>query len=370
MENDKNGLERLLAVVAGILILVVVVFVKPYMALLFLFVGVVVFTIYNSTSNKRDEYYKARNNLMFIVASVGFLVACFYYLHHDSFLLFDFHQSSFVLYSYLIFALSLFLLWFNKRAVPISFLSDDDRMVQETMYEDYDYQTLGEAFAYRGLKFRDELGNKITPKTASKAVGKLSITELRIDDLEMVAINSKGSLKFYYEKLIYDMYNDLIFNNGGKQEDFRKIYGYNFTIKKGLKNIVDFRNALKDESLLYSKIFYFLEKEMNNPAINLKLNFRKLYVDNLCCLELCLIASILMVRQYVNFPVGDLMKYVKTPKDINFMGCFSSLPADFSNVNSTAINPKGCAYYYIFYKLHLAWFVKVGDKEVVRTWVK
>ena len=78
------------------------------------------------------------------------------------------------------------------------------------MYEDYEYKTLSQNFLHRGIKFRDEKGNKITAKNIDQAEGMLTPTELDITELEMVAINKKDELKFYYEKLIYDFYKVFI----------------------------------------------------------------------------------------------------------------------------------------------------------------
>lgn len=370
MNNDKNGGDLVIGFILFFAIGIYFIIDDPFLLTILFPVALVMLFIYISGTNKRDTYFKSKKVLLGTTLGVGFFVIMLFYLLDSDFEYFGYEKTFYLSLSLIFLFVSAFLNWFAKMATPISFLGDDDRLVQETMYEDYEYKTLSETYSYRGVKFKDEDGKKVTSKTIDKASGIITPLELDITDLEMSALNSQDKLKFYYEKLIYDFYNNITKNNKISNQKLLALYGYNFTIKSKLRNLGQYKKALKSESFLYYKIFEFLEKDMKRPEINITLNFRNLYVDNLHCLELMLISSILMVRQYMNFPVGDLMKYVATKKEKNFMGCFSSLPADFANVNSTSISPSGIAYYYVFYKLHLNYFNSHTDKEVAERWIK
>lgn len=355
--NEKNAADLFIGVILAIGLLIYFIFADPFLLWLMFPVLFLIIIVWTSGTSHRDEYFKAKKTLMLTVATVGFMALAAYYFKDVDFTFFAYNQNGYVLFAALLVCCSLFMGWFTKKTIPISFLKDDDRLVQETMYEDYDFQTLGDTYAYRYSKFIDSNRKKLSPAKVLEAQGDLTPLELTTHDIEMEAINDKDELKFYYEKVIYDMYNDLL--QGGKnQNKMLEQYGYNLTIIHGIKSQAHFKEVLKEHSLLYYKIFCFLEDDMNKDFISIKLRWKNLYADNLHCLEMCLISSILMVRQYMNFPVGDMAKYVKNTKDKNFLGCFSSLPADFANVNSTSVSASGIAYYYIYYKIHLDWFLK------------
>lgn len=370
MNNKNNSGDLLIGLVLLVCMSVYFIINEPFLITLLIPICFVLFSIYVSGTTKRDTYFKSKRVLLGSTALIGLITLCIFYLFDKDFLIFGFERDSYMFIALLFVLYSAFFAYFSKKLIPISFLDDDDRLVQETMYEDYDYKTLDETYAYRGISFVDQNGSKITPDTLKRANGKIKSLELNVLDLEMVALNKKEQLKFYYEKVIFDFYR--VFTNGSKltNNTLLQLYGYNFTFNKKLNDIDEFKIALKNESLFYYKIFEFLEKDMKNKDILIQLNFKNIYKDNLYCLEFILISAILMVRQYMNFPVGDLMKYVKTKKDKNFLGCFSSLPADYYNVNSTSITPSGIAYYYIYYKLHLNWFSTNMDSTIIKRWVK
>jgi hypothetical protein len=368
--KDKSG-DLIIGIILLVCFAIYFIIDEPFLLSLLIPISIILFLIYDSGTNKRDTYFKSKRVLLGTVALVGFMTILFFYMFNSDFEVFGYERDFYVNLGVFLVFVSAFFAWFSKQVIPISFIEDDDRLVQETMYEDYDFQTLGEVYAYRGITFKDETGNSFTIKDLHKAKGKITSSELVTNDLEMVALNDKEHLKFYYEKLIYDFYK-VLSDNSRKltNEHLLKLYGYNFTFIKRVKSEDELKKLLKKESLLYSKIYHFLEKDMKNPEINISLNIENICKDNLYCLELILISAILMVRQYMNFPVGDLMKYVKTKKDKNFIGCFSSLPADYSNVNSTSASASGIAYYFIYYKLHLIWFTSNTDREIIKRWVR
>lgn len=367
--KNEGELDILIGTVLGLIACIVLLFNDPFLIFVLLPIVVALFIVWTSGTTKRDHYFKAKKALMLTVGVVGGVAILAYYIFDNDFEYFAYNQGSYASLAVILFLVSLFLLWFMKRSVPISFPEDDERLVQETMYTDYEHYGLKEAFAYRGLKFIDSRGEKIKVEELDKAVGEIISTEIDIRDLEMVAVNDNNELKYYYEKLLYDMYNAFAAGRYDA-ERMQQLYGYSLTIKPGIRSVTQFKKELAEVSLFYSKIFEFLERDMNSPGIKIKLNWKNLYVDNYQCLEFCLISAILMLRQYMNFPVGDLPKYVTTGKDKNFLGCFSSLPADFANVNSTSISPSGIAYYYIYYRMHLDWFVNSPDEKVIARWIQ
>lgn len=370
MNNKNNSGDLLIGVALLIIFCIYSIIKEPFLLNLLIPMGLILSFIYISGTNKRDTYFKSKRVLLGTTLGVGAFTISLFYLFDKDFIVFGYEKDYYLKYAIFFLFVSCFFAIYSKRFIPISFLEDDDRLVQETMYEDYDYKTLDQTFAYRGTKFIDKNGKKISANKIDSAKGKIKSIELSIDDLELVALNKNDELKFYYQKLIFDFYKILI-NDSTKltNDKLLKLYGYNFTFVKDLKNIEELKEAFKKESLLYYKIFTFLEIDMKNKDINISLKFENIYKDNLMCLEFILIAAILMVRQYMNFPVGDLMKYIITKKDKNFIGCFSSLPADFNNVNSTSISASGIAYYYLFYKLHFDWFNSSLDTDVIKRWV-
>lgn len=365
MEKKDSG-DKIFGVILLIILVVYLAFTTSFLLTIVIPIGLVILYILFSGSKHRDEYFKAKGNLIIGIVGLGVLVVMVFYFVDEEFDNFFLYQDKYVYLAGLLLALSLFMNWFTKQSLPISSVIDDDRLVQETMYEDYDFRPLGDTFLYRGMKFRDSDNNKISPDTLEKAKGSLTPTDISSQDIEMVALNKKYDLKFYYEKVIYDMYHS--FMAGKTDVKLLELYGYNLTIIKGIEDISGFEKALKNESLFYYKLFQFLKADMNNPALGLKLNWKQIYVDNYYCLEFCLISVILLVRQYINFPVGDLAKYISNTKDKNFLGCFSSLPADYVNVNSTSVSASGVAYYYIYYKIHLDYFTKNTEEEFCKRW--
>lgn len=370
MNNKNNSGDLLIGVFLLIIFCIYSIMKEPFLLNLLLPIGLILMLIYISGSNKRDTYFKSKRVLLGTTLGVGVVTIFLFYIFDKDFMVFGYEKSDYLKYAIIFLIISSFFAIYSKKFIPISFLDDDDRLVQETMYEDYDYKTLDQAFAYRGTKFVDKEGKKIPAEKIANAKGKIRSIELTIADLELVALNKNDELKFYYQKLIFDFYKILI-NDSTKltNEKLLKIYGYNFTFVKNLKNVDELKEAFKKESFLYYKIFEFLELDMKNKDINISLKFENIYKDNLMCLEFILISAILMVRQYMNFPVGDLMKYINSVKDKNFIGCFSSLPADFNNVNSTSISASGIAYYYLFYKLHSDWFNSNLDMDIIKRWV-
>ncbi len=371
--KETNDLDLFIGI--GIFSLIVIYFfaIEPFLILITAPLLIVAFIIYTSGTNLRDEFFKSKKVLIWsVIALIFFNMSFYFFLNKDfTYKYFMFNQDKYVLFGFIFICLALFFNWFNKKIIPISFVQDDDRIVQETMYEDYEYKTLSQNFLHRGIKFRDEKGNKITAKNIDQAEGMLTPTELDITELEMVAINKKDELKFYYEKLIYDFYkvfiNDKTLKNLNN-EKLLMLYGYNFTFIE-CKNIDDFKNNLKNQSLLMQKIYYFLEKDMKNPDINISMNIKNIFEDNNNCFELALMTIFLMVRQFMNFPTGDLGKYINTPKDYQFFGALTSLPSDYFDIGSTSVVPSGIAYYYIFYKLHLNNFQIKTEKEIIDRYV-
>ncbi|MDD5373318.1 MAG: hypothetical protein PHO62_07840 [Sulfurimonas sp.] len=357
MNSDKNYGDLLIGILLGIGLGLYAIFSDPFLLWIIIPSILLWLIVWASGTRYRDEFFNAKKVLQATVLVIVVIAFSVYYFTDRDFVFFAYNQNYYIVLASLLVSASLFFQWFAKKAIPISSVKDDDRLVQETMYEDYKFQPLGDTYAYRYAKFVDEAGQKLNPKTVAKAKGKLTPRELKIDDIEMEAINFNDELKFYYEKLIYDMFNDFI--TGGKnQEKMQEMYGYSFTIVKGIKSQAHFKEVLKEHSLLYYKIFCFLEADMNKDFIGIKLRWQNLYKDNLYCLEFCLISVILMVRRYMNFPVGDLAKYVKSSKDKNFLGCFSSLPADMEKTESSSVNASGCVYYYAYYKIHIDSFLK------------
>lgn len=370
MNNKNNSGDILIGIIFLFIFALYSIINEPFLLSLMLPISLILIFIYVSGTNKRDTYFKSKRVLLGTTFGVGGITIVLFYLYDKDFLIFGFEKNSYISYAIFFLIISCFFSLYSKKFIPISFLDDDDRLVQETMYEDYDYKNLEQTFAYRGTKFIDKSGTKLVVDKIDQAKGQIKSTELTIQDLELVALNKNDELKFYYQKVIYDFHKILIEQKSKINNDkLLIIYGYNFTFVKDLKDINDLKEAFKEESFLYYKIFEFLEIDMRNKDINISLRFENIYKDNLMCLEFMLIAAILMVRQYMNFPVGDLMKYVVTKKDKNFMGCFSSLPADFNNINSTSVSASGIAYYFLFYKLHLDWFNSNLDSDVIKRWV-
>lgn len=364
---EKKGIgDKFFAIILLIGLVIYIAFTTSFLLSIVIPIGFVILYVLFSGSKHRDEYFKAKGNLIMGIVLLGALVMSVFYFLDDEFESFALYQDKYVYLSSVILVIALFMNWFTKQSLPISSIHDDDRLVQETMYEDYDFRPLGDAFLYRGMKFRDIDGRKISPDNIEKAKGILTPTEISSQDVEMVALNKKYELKFYYEKVLYDMYHSFLL--GKTDIKLLELYAYNLSIVKGIKDIDGFEKALKKESLFYYKLFQFLKADMNNPALKLKLNWKQIYADNYYCLEFCLISVILLVRQFINFPVGDLAKYVRTTKDKNFLGCFSSLPADYMNVNSTSVSASGAAYYYIYYKIHFEWFIKSTEEEFCAKW--
>ncbi|MDQ1340804.1 MAG: hypothetical protein QG567_1962 [Campylobacterota bacterium] len=367
--KNEGSLDIYIGILLGFFLFLYFIITDPFLLVLIIPLSLYILIVLFSGTTLRDAYFKAKKNLLLTVAVSGFFVLAFYYFLDSDFTYFVFNQDSYVAIALFLVLLSLFLNWFSKRSIPISFLGDDERLVQETMYEDYSHKQLGDAYLYRMASFRDSKRELHAPdelhvvRSADWVAAELSVL-----DLEMEAIDSRDRMKFYYEKVVFDMFND--FCEGCKDSQKMLImYGYNLTIVKGLKDIKRFEEALKKESFLYYKIFKFLEKDMNNPSIKIQMNWQNIYSDNYHCLELCLMSIILMVRQYLNFPVGDLAKYVVTKKDKNFIGAFSSLPADFANINSTSVSASGIGYYYTFYRIHYKWFAE-DQSAVLARWVK
>lgn len=354
--NDKNVADLWIGVAASIAAFIGFIFLDPF--LLWIIIPTLIFStiVYGSGTTHRDEYFKSKKNLIATVFVVGFMTLATYYFMDSDFVFFPYNQNFYVFLAGNFVAVALFLNWFTKKAVPISSVDDDDRLVQETMYPDYGFQSLGDTYLYRYAKYKDEKSKDVLkPQDIFSSEGVLTPKELNVYDVEMEAINDDNELKFYYEKVLFDMYNDLL-QGGKKQERMLEQYGYCFTVVDGIKSHEHFKEVLKEHSLLYYKIFCFLEADMKKSYIGIKLRWKNIYADNLHCLEFCLISVILMVRQYMNFPVGDMAKYVRTTKDKNFLGCFSSLPAELGNVDSTSVSASGIAYYYVYHKLHLEFF--------------
>jgi len=364
--EKKGSSDKFYGVLLFICLVLYITFTTSFLLSIVIPVGLVILYILFSGSKHRDEYFKAKGNLIMGVTLLGAIVVGTYYFLDEEFENFFLYQDKYVYLAVFLLLVSLFMNWFTKQSLPISSVEDDERLVQETMYEDYDFRPLGDAFLYRGMKFRDSDGRKISPDTVKKAKGVLTPTEINSQDVEMVALNKKYDLMFYYEKVIYDMYHSFL--QGKTDLKLLELYGYNLTIVKGIKDIDGFEKALKKESILYYKLFQFLKADMNSHSLKLKPNWKQIYADNYYCLEFCLISIILLVRQFINFPVGDMAKYVTTTKDKNFLGCFSSLPADYANINSTSISPSGVAYYYVYYKIHLEWFTKCTEEEFCAKW--
>lgn len=366
--DRKDNADKFFAVLLLIIFAIYLAFSHTFLLAVFIPVGLIILYILFSGTKERDEYFKAKRNLILGVLLLGVVIFFIYYFYDEEFNTFMLYQDKYVYLTCLFFLIALFMNWFTPKSIPISSVNDDDRLVQETMYEDYDFRTLGDAFLYRGIEFKDSNGKKVSANNLQRAKGTLIPTEISAQDIEMVALNKKDDLKFYYEKVIYDMYNSFL--NGKTDLKLLEMYGYNLTIVKGIKNTEEFEQVLKNTSLFYYKLFQFLKKDMNSHSLKLKLNWKQLYADNFYCLEFCLISIILLVRQFINFPVGDMAKYVRSTKDKNFLGCFSSLPADYFNVNSTSASPSGVAYYYIYYKIHLEWFTKCTEEEFCAKWSK
>lgn len=367
MNQKDGGLDTIIGYFIFAVLFVIGIFMSPIYLTVIISGAIIAFIIFTASTSNRDEYYKSRQNLMLTVGGLILLVCSFYFLIEDDFTAFYYNQDFFIEISLLMVVISGFSLLFYKKMIPFSFLKEDSRFVQQTMYKDYNYIGLKDRFAYRGVKFLDKNFTKFTPNTLKKVKNDFKSTELDIFDLEVEAVNkTSGELQFYYQKLIYDFYNDLFFNKNKNNQKLLKMYGYNLSIIHNLKNIEEFKEALKKESLLYYKIYYFLELDIKK--IKIKINFEKIYYDNKHCLELTLIGIIQLVRFYSNFPVGDLGKYCETIKDHNFLSAFSSLPTDIRNIKSTTIAPMGIGYYYIFYQLHLDWLNKTTNEEFIRIW--
>lgn len=370
--KESNDIDLLIGIFILSIIAAYLFFIEPFLILISFPIAIITFVIYASGSNLRDEFFKSKKVLLWSCFIMFFLNISFYFFFNNDFeKYFVFNQDKYVLISFLFLFLTLFFNWFNKKIIPISFVKDDDRIVQETMYEDYEHKTLTENFIHRGTVFKDETGKKITIKNLNEARGMLTATELDIKELEMVTINKNDSLKFYYEKLIFDFYR--VFTKDKKiktlnNEKLLILYGYDITYAE-CKNMEDFKNSLRNYSLMFQKIFYFLEKDMNNPEINISMNIKNIFEDNHNCFELSFMMIFLMVRQYMNFPMGDLGKYIDTAKDYQFFGTLTSLPSDYYDIGSTSVCPSGIAYYYIFYKLHLNNFQIKSEKEILDRYV-
>lgn len=369
--EKSNDLDMWIGIfLLGIFVVCFFIF-EPSLIIISIPLTIVAYTIFISGSEKRDEYYTSKKILFWTIVAIQFFIFCFYFLIKQEFEQFVFYKDKYVFIGFLFAIISLFFVWFNKKIIPISFIEDDDRIVQETMYEDYDYKDLGEAFLYRGSKFKDENGKIITANNLNEATGTLTPIELDILELEMVATNKKDELKFYYEKLIYDFYR--VFTKDTnlktlKNQSLLKTYGYNFTFIE-CEDLEQFKEILKTQSIFFQKLFYFLEKDMLSSEINISVNIKNIVDDNNKCLELVLITVFLLVRQFMNFPTGDLAKYITCQKDYQFFGALSSLPSDYVDINSTSVGPSGIAYYYIFYKIHLNNFQIKNEKEIFNRWL-
>jgi len=351
--NKNYTQERLGVILVAVLIALVLFWVNPYFIIVFLPIFMTALAVVSLLRSERDEYYHARKNLLIAVFLVGFLGMAFYLITNSLFEYAFLHTLalSVVLGAGVLFGFGL--LWATKRATPVSFLKEDPRIVQETMWEDGNYDlTLGKTFAYRGLTFQDlATGKKLKRHEIKYAKGELKPLELDVDDVETESMDDMGVLKPFYQAAIVALSSDL--SKGGQmQAHLESLYGYSFTIRKDVACEKDFEKALAGTSLLYSKVYYFLKKDMAHPDLKVSFNFEAMFIDNLYCLELTLMLMIHMARQFVNFPVGDMAKYVQSQKDKNFLGAFGSMPSEYYAPDTTSVAGPGIAYYYVYYVLH------------------
>jgi len=354
MAKEDGGDKISFYIMAAILIIGII-FYKPFVIVILLPSLFILFNVVVTGSEQRDEFFKGRLALTWACLFLALIVFVIDYEMQNSFKNLIYSQNSLVLYGIIPFFISLYLMMYGKRILPISFLNDAPELFkQETMYEDDNFRDLKLAYLYRGVSFKDEYGRKLTPKKIAKADSKVDISSTKIDtfDIETVILDDNEHLKFYYEKLIFDLYNDFVANKGANQDKLEKYYGYSFTIRKDVINEKDFEEALKETSLLYYKIYTFIKKDMDSDVVSKSFRFENMYKDSFHCLELTLMLMIEMLRQFMNFPVGDFPKYVKNRKDMNFIGAFASLPSEFYLVTTTSIAARGVAYYFVFYKIH------------------
>lgn len=361
--------NRLGMILVGVLLFAVLFWVEPYFTIVFLPTFLTALVVSSATRTERDEYYKARIGILIAVLVAGFLSMGFYVTTNSWFENSALYENTLLVVLILCVLGSAGLVWMSKRVVPVSFMKDDPRIVQETMYEDGNYDiSLGRTFAYRGSKFQDLATGRILKRNELKyAKGELKPLELESDDVETEAINDKGELKPFYQSAVNALFNDMVLHGGKNQAKLERLYGYSFTVRKDVVSESDFEIALKETSLFYAKIYEFLKKDCNNPDVNIKFKFEPMYIDSMQCLELTLMLMIHMLRQYTNFPVGDMAKYIKTSKDKNFLGCFSSMPSEFFNTGSTSIAPPGIAYYFTYYSLHEERFK--NTKAVIKRYI-
>jgi hypothetical protein len=334
----------------GVVLFVVLIIYDIFLLTIFIPGFIAMMIVFSVTSKEKNEYYKAKQVLTLSLAFTLVVIMSFYYLFQNFFET-PLKDASYILFLSAFFMLSVAFLWLNKRVVPVSFLEDDDRIVQETMYEDGDYtQNLQRAFAYRGTLFKDGVGKKIKPTEIHKAKGTLIPLDLDLWDVETEAVDKNGELKS--QAAIFNLFQDLVLNEGKNQKQLEKYYGYCYTIELTVRNEKEFAEALKNTSIFYYKIYEFLKKDCDHPQVQVDFVFQAMYLDSLRCLEITLMLMIHMTRQYMNFPVGDLSKYVRTTKDKQFLGAFASLPSDFYSPGTTSVAPAGVAYYYAYYAIH------------------
>ena len=368
MNNKENGLDTfMMYLILGISI-VVVLFIAPIYLTLVIPFSIILLLLHTSSSSDKDEFREAKKNIIFSTLFVVGMSGSIYFIFSADFIgLNYFYQGYFYVYLalFLLFA-NIFIFMYRKKFFPLSFLKDSDIFVQQTMYADYKYMTLKDKFLYRGTKFINSKMSKLKAKDIkSKNIRDIKSTELSIFDIEVEAVNKKGELLFYYQKLLYDFYNLFFMETYTIQNvNYLKMhYGYSLTCSYTIENEKEFENKLQEVSLLYSKIWEFLKLDMKK--VNVHINIIKVFENNRNCLELSLLFAIEWMRFYVNFPVGDLAKYVKTVQDRNFLSAFSSMPTDYKNIQSTTIKPMGIGYYYLFYQLHLDAFNDMSDDEFV-----
>jgi hypothetical protein len=350
--NNNRNWEKVSLYFAGTFVFIALLYVDIFLLTIFTPIFIAIIVLISATSKEKNEYYKAKQFILLSLVLLSFLIMSIYFIV-EGFFTNPIKGFPFILTISFLFVLAAGFLWMNKRAVPVSFLADDDRLIQETMYEDEDYtQTLQRAYAYRGTVFLDDAGSKIKPNQVSKAKGNLIPLDLTLYDVETIAVDKSGHLKSFYQDAVLNLFTDLVLNEGKKQTQFERYYGYCFTVDHSIKSEKEFAEKLKEESLFYYKIYEFLKKDCDHPQVKVKFNFQAMYLDNLRCLELTLMLMIHMTRQYMNLPTGNFAKYSRTKKDKQFLGAFSSMPSDFYATGSTSVAPAGVAYYYAYYAIH------------------
>lgn len=370
-ENGPDITLYVLAIIAGI----VGIFYMPETLVFLFFLAVAMFFVVSSGKNERDEYHKAKKELKWVVLFVGGF--CFL-LYLMLFKIMKIEAGAFhIIVSFLLFIVGVIYLRYFKRAYPVRFLQDDERFVQEKMY-DYIEGDLDASFAHRVLKSM-KLPNK--PRAYPTLVTTKEINHIAYDEL-------KGVMPLGVQKAVIEILNEGF--SGGKNNDYLiKSYGYCFNVlNKDIDTIEKFETFLKEFSHFYFMVYTVITTELK--SVKKELNYKQIKEQHKGIVELMMLAMLHAARYYKNVPAGNmggalfkkdrnnyianLWQYHKDRKiytqNYALLAAIYALPSDIKDVTSTTVGAAGVAIYFGYYKINEEFFQNHTEEEIIKKWVK